>query len=122
MSGKLSDDALYDRLADVAAKLVEEPQHTPLLAKVLASAPGVFSDVSALAPAASLVAVELLRIKRDHGARLMATHLPCPDGDPRDDEESPKDVSMVVFYIPELAAIAETALLDRVRIFELSRS
>ena len=29
---------------------------------------------------------------------------------------------MIVFYVPELAAIAETVLLDRGRIFELSRS
>lgn len=122
MNGRLADDALYDRLADVAAKLVEDSQHTALLAKVLEGAPGAFADVATLAPPSSLVAVELLRIRRDHGARLMATHLACPDGDPREGEEPPRDVSMVVFYIPELAAIAETALLDRARIFELSRS
>ncbi len=122
MTGRLSDDTLYDRLSEVAAKIVEEPQHTPLLAKVLEAAPGTFSDVASLAPASSLVAVELFRIKRDHGARLLATHLPCPDGDPAEDEETPKDISMIVFYVPELAAIAETVLLDRGRIFELSRS
>ena len=122
MTGRLSDDALYDRLSEVAAKIVEEPQHTPLLAKVLEAAPGTFSDVASLAPASSLVSVELFRIKRDHGARLLATHLPCPDGEPREDEETPKDISMIVFYVPELAAIAETVLLDRGRIFELSRS
>jgi len=122
MSGRLTDDALYDRLADVAGRLVEEPQHTAVLVKVLEAAPGAFSDMASLAPPSSLVAVELLRIRRDHGARLMATHLPCPDGEPREGEDTPKDVAMIVFYIPELAAIAETALLDRTRIFELSRS
>ncbi len=122
MSGRLTDDTLYERLADVASKLVEEPQHTGLLAKLLTSAPGTFSDVATLTPSSSLVAVELLRIRRDHGARLMATHLPCPDGEPREGEDTPTDVAMIVFYIPELAAIAETALLDRTRIFELSRS
>ena len=74
--------------------------------------------------------MELLRLKRDHGVRLMATHLPCPPGDPLDDgedgddddDEPSEDVSMVIFYIPELAAIAETALLDRTRIFELTQS
>lgn len=122
MNDRLTDETLYDRLADVASKLVEEPQYTALLAKLLGGAPGAFLEVTSLAPSSSLVSVELLRIKRDHGTRLMATHLPCPDGDPMGDEEAPKDVAMVVFYIPELAAIAETALLDRGRIFELSRS
>jgi hypothetical protein len=122
----MDDDALYERLADLAAQLVEEPQHTPVLAKVLSGKLGDFADVSTLASPSSLVAVELLRLKRDHGVRLMATHLPCPPGDPLDDDddddEPPEDVSMVIFYIPELAAIAETALLDRTRIFELTQS
>lgn len=122
MSGRLADDALYDRLADVAKKIVEDPQHTAILAKLIASDPGTFTDVAPLTSPSSLVAIELLRIRRDHGARLMATHLPCPDGDPREGEEPPTNVAMLVFYIPELAAIAETALLDRTRIMELSRS
>ncbi len=119
----LDNDALYERLADVAAQLVEEPQHTGVIARVLERLPGAFSEVCELASPSSLVRIELLRIKRDHGARLMATHLPCPDGAARSgDLEPPTGVSMLVFYIPELAAIAETALLDRARIFELSRS
>lgn len=119
----MDDDALYERLADLAAQLVEEPQHTPVLAKVLSGKLGDFADVATLASPASLVAVELLRLKRDHGVRLMATHLPCPPGEPIDEDDEPaEDVSMVIFYIPELAAIAETALLDRTRIFELTQS
>mgnify|MGYP000016324359 CR=1 FL=1 len=62
------------------------------------------------------------RIRRDHGVCLVASHMRCPDGRPRGEAEAPTGVSMVVFYVPELAAIAETALLDRQRIFELVRS
>lgn len=118
----VSDDAIYERLSELAGRLVEEPQHTSVLARILEGPEATFTDVSALAPPSSLVAMELLRIRRDHGVCLVASHMRCPDGRPRGDTEAPTGVSMVVFYVPELAAIAETALLDRQRIFELVRS
>lgn len=123
MSDTVDSDALYERLAEIAAQLVEDPQHTSLIARVLEGPPGAFAEVSEFAAPSSLMRIELGRLKLLHGARLMATHLPCPDGQAHHQtEESTVGVSMVVFYIPELAAIAETALLDRARIFELTQS
>ncbi|MBK6463005.1 MAG: hypothetical protein IPF92_18650 [Myxococcales bacterium] len=123
MSGPVDSDALYERLAEIASQLVEDPQHTAVIARVLDGPQGTFAEVADLAAPSSMVRIELGRLRRLHGIRLMATHLPCPDGQPNGPtEEPPIGVSMVVFYIPELAAIAETALLDRARIFELTRS
>ena len=58
----VSDDAIYERLSELAGRLVEEPQHTSVLARILEGPEATFTDVSALAPPSSLVAMELLRI------------------------------------------------------------